>query len=83
MSHHNPEIEFSDHDLEVIRNALFTQEKILTVQSRAGGNAAKMRLNELQGLLSRLRGQNETKSTPDSAAEPSWFWGIFSRRKLC
>lgn len=49
--------EFTDHDLEMIEDALFTQEKILSVQSRAGGNAAKARLNELQGLLRRMRRQ--------------------------
>lgn len=51
-------VDFTHKDIEVIKDALFTQEKILAVQSRAGGNAAKIRLNELRGLLYRIRGQD-------------------------
>ena len=58
----NQDIEFSGHDLEVIEEALFTQEKILSVQSRAGGNGAKTRLSELQGLLQRMRRQRGDKA---------------------
>lgn len=78
MSLQSPEVAFSDHDLEVIQDALFTQEKILAVQSRAGGNAAKMRLNDLQGLLRRMRRQRSGKS-----ALTVGFWGIFSRNRTC
>ena len=62
MLDQNQDIEFSDHDLEVIEEALFTQEKILSVQSRAGGNGAKTRLSELQGLLQRMRRQRGDKA---------------------
>jgi hypothetical protein len=62
--------EFTDHDLEVIKDALFTQEKILAVQSRAGGNGAKTRLNELRGLLYRLRGNDNAGPALSGASEP-------------
>lgn len=62
MLDQNLDIEFSDYDLEVIEEALFTQEKILSVQSRAGGNGAKTRLSELQGLLQRMRRQRGDKA---------------------
>lgn len=61
-------LELSAEDLKMIENALHTQEKILSVQSRAGGNAAKTRLTELRNLIYRVRRQNpvhagETKKT--------------------
>jgi hypothetical protein len=68
------DVEFSGHDLEVIEEALFTQEKILSVQSRAGGNAAKVRLNELQGLLRRVRSQRGGQ-----AKQPTGIRAMFAR----
>lgn len=51
-------IDLTKQDLDVIEAALQTQEKILSVQSRAGGKAARARLNDIKGLLRRLRRQN-------------------------
>jgi hypothetical protein len=70
----NQEIEFSIHDIEMIKEALFTQEKILAVQSRAGGNTAKTRLNELRELLGRMR----TKRAGDPMPQTG-LWGQFTR----
>ena len=63
-------VNFTDHDLEVIKDALFTQEKILSVQSRAGGNAAKTRLNELRELLQRMRGRGDRANMAVNETEP-------------
>ena len=55
MLENNHNLDLSARDLQLIQDALFTQEKILSVQSRAGGNAAKTRLNEVQHLMRRVR----------------------------
>ncbi len=62
-------VDLTAHDLELIETALQTQEKILSVQSRAGGSAARTRLNDVKGLMRRLRRQTPG---PQSAASPSW-----------
>ena len=82
MLDQNQDIEFSDHDLEVIEEALFTQEKILSVQSRAGGNGAKTRLNELQGLLQRMRRQRGDKAGKKTGQRLS-LWGQVTRMISC
>jgi|TARA_B110000908_G_scaffold171368_1_gene233867 hypothetical protein len=82
MLDQNQDIEFSDHDLEVIEEALFTQEKILSVQSRAGGNGAKTRLNELQGLLQRMRRQRGDKAGQKMGQRLS-LWGQVTRMISC
>ena len=61
--------ELIKQDLELIEAALQTQEKILSVQSRAGGSAARARLNDLKGLMRRLRRQTPA---PAGAEAPSW-----------
>jgi hypothetical protein len=78
----NQLIEFSDHDLEVIEEALFTQEKILSVQSRAGGNGAKTRLNDLQALLQRMRRGRGQKTCRHVGRRPG-LWGQFTRMICC
>jgi hypothetical protein len=59
-------VDFTEQDLEMIESALQTQEKILSVQSRASGsNAAKLRLIELRAVLRRVRSKNgKTPQTP-------------------
>jgi hypothetical protein len=61
-------VDLTQHDLELIETALQTQEKILSVQSRAGGGAARTQLNALKGLMRRLRRQTPM---PNSSAT-SW-----------
>ena len=82
MLDQNQDIEFSVHDLEVIEEALFTQEKILSVQSRAGGNGAKTRLSELQGLLQRMRRQRGDKAGQKTVQRLS-LWGQVTRMISC
>jgi len=53
-------VDLTRQDFELIEAALQTQEKILSVQSRAGGGAAQARLNDLKGLMRRLRRQTPT-----------------------
>ena len=67
-------IELTRQDLEMIESALATQEKILAVQSRAGGRDARARLNDLKSLMRRLRRQ-----VPDDAPAPSQGWSRFAR----
>ncbi len=67
-------VDLTKADLELIEAALHTQEKILTVQSRAGGNSARTRLNDLKGLMRRLRRQ-----VPDDTVTPERRWGDVAR----
>ncbi|WP_223423008.1 hypothetical protein [Tateyamaria pelophila] len=62
-------VDLTKQDLEMIETALQTQEKILSVQSRAGGGAERARLNDLKGLMRRLRRQTPT---PHSGGSQSW-----------
>ena len=62
-------VDLTKQDLELIEAALQTQEKILSVQSRAGGSAARARLNDLKGLMRRLRRQTPA---PSGAEGSSW-----------
>ncbi|MFL4472023.1 hypothetical protein ACERZ8_19860 [Tateyamaria armeniaca] len=62
-------VDLTLQDLELIEAALQTQEKILSVQSRAGGSAARTRLNDLKGLMRRLRRQTPA---PQGASAASW-----------
>jgi hypothetical protein len=63
-------VDLTAQDLELIEAALHTHEKILSVQSRAGGGAARARLNALKGLMHRLRRQ-----TPPWPEGPGQSWG--------
>ena len=62
-------VDLTKQDLELIEAALQTQEKILSVQRRAGGSAARTRLNDLKGLMRRLRRQTPA---PHGATGGSW-----------
>jgi hypothetical protein len=68
-------VDLTTQDLELIEAALQTQEKILSLQSRAGGDAARARLNDLKGLMRRLRRQ-----TPMPGAAGSQSWGQAARQ---
>lgn len=54
-------VDLTPQEIAVIEAALHTQEKILSMQSRAGGDgAATVRLTELKSTLRNLRRQNRT-----------------------
>lgn len=49
-------LDLTPHEISVIQSALHTQEKILSVQSRASGDGTvATRLSELKGVLKTLR----------------------------
>jgi len=62
-------VDLTADDLELIEAALQTQEKILSVQTRAGGREARARLNALKGLMRRLRRQSRVAARGD---QTSW-----------
>ncbi len=68
-------VDLTKQDLEMIEAALQTHEKILSVQSRAGGGAARAQLNDLKGLMRRLRRQ-----TPTPNATCTQGWGQAARQ---
>ncbi|WP_299623242.1 hypothetical protein [uncultured Tateyamaria sp.] len=68
-------VDLTQQDLDLIETALQTQEKILSVQSRAGGSAARTRLNNLKGLMRRLRRQ-----TPMAGAPVASSWSQAARQ---
>ena len=73
-------VDLSQHDLDLIEQALHTQEKILTVESRVGTKASRTRLNDLKGLLQRLSRQRQPEPTP--CAQTPGFSG-FARALFC
>ena len=59
MFHIKKSVDLSAAEIEVIEAALHTQEKILSMQSRAGGdNSAALRLSQLKSVLRSLRRQS-------------------------
>ncbi|THH35817.1 hypothetical protein E4Z66_12100 [Aliishimia ponticola] len=70
MKCHKENLELTAEQIEVIQGALQTQEKILSVQSRADrDNDAHHRLAIVKGVL---------KSLPKSAPQPS-LWNSMTR----
>ena len=64
-------LDLSRAEIELIEAALHTQKKILSVQSKAGGQSATARLSDLRQLLKRLDRQIPTRN----ASKPGgWTW---------
>ncbi|MEO0390643.1 MAG: hypothetical protein AAF218_06840 [Pseudomonadota bacterium] len=61
-AHHS--VDLTAEELELIETALQTQEKILSVQSRAGGTLATSRLDRLRALSRRLGGYSPRTPRP-------------------
>lgn len=72
-------LDLTRQDIELIEQALHTQEKILSVQSRAGGAGARTRLKDLKGLIRRLDRQTAV-TTPANTAP---IWSQVARSILC
>lgn len=66
-------LEVSPDQLEVIEAALHTQSKILNVQAEAGGNAARLRLNEVKRLLAQLSQEKPTDTRTCRSRSLGWF----------
>ena len=61
-------VDLTPQEIAVIQSALQTQEKILSVQSRANGDeTVRARLGELKRVLKSLR-----RHSPDTTRQPSW-----------
>ncbi len=69
-------LELTETDFAMIESALETQEKILAVQARAGGDTANDRLSALRSVMRRLRRQR-----PQAAV--SQGWGSIARGLFC
>lgn len=67
-------VDLTKQDLELIEAALQTQAKMFSIQSRAGGSTARARLNDLKGLLRRLRRQSPAPAAPETTS-----WGQTAR----
>ena len=68
-------VDLTRQDVELIEAALATQEKILSVQARAGGRSARAKLNDLKALMRRLRRQVPEEQAPASGEG----WQRFTR----
>lgn len=65
-------VELTPEEIELIQSALHTQEKILSVQSRATkDNKLSRRLNDLQGVLSKLGRQNRSAGSTRCYMQPT------------
>lgn len=74
MMNNSTSVDLTPQEIEVIENALHTQEKILSMQSKASsdGQAARQ-LSRLQSVLRNLRRQAPmTKNSPA-------IWGVLGR----
>ncbi len=78
MTNETHNVDLTAHDLELIEQALHTQQKILSVQSRAGGTSAKTRLDNLKNLMGRLERQ-----TPRPNAGAVQGWNRITRAIFC
>ncbi|MEM8578810.1 MAG: hypothetical protein AAGF60_13235 [Pseudomonadota bacterium] len=67
MTRDTHSVALSQEELDLIAAALQTQEKILSVQARAGGKTAGLRLSALKALSRRLNAQR-----PRTDAAPIW-----------
>ncbi len=75
MMHNKQSVDLSPAEIEVIEAALHTQEKILAMQSRAGGDTtAATRLTQLKSVLRNLRRQN-----PIHQARPAQGFSAMAR----
>lgn len=62
-------VDLSPQEIEVIQSALQTQEKILSVQSRAGGDGTVLnRLSELRQVLQTIRRQRSGEESSGFAS---------------
>lgn len=60
-------VDLTPQEIAVIESALHTQEKILSMQSRANGDGqATSRLHELKSTLRNLRRQNRNGQKPST-----------------
>ena len=66
-------IDVTQDELAVIKAALHTQIKILSVQAGAGGNAALRRLNEVKRALAHIEQQTGGEAQPKRRGLFSWF----------
>jgi len=74
MNDNMKKLEISPTELEIIANALETQTKILRMQVNAGGQDAKVKLNEVNRLLDTVA--NETTPPQKHAASGNGLWGL-------
>ena len=69
MTNDTHSVDLTHQELQLIEAALETQEKILSVQSRAGQDmSARRRLDDLKSVLRNLKRQKPSVSVP----EQSW-----------
>ena len=67
-------VDLTTAQLEVIESALHTQEKILAVQNRAGGDhQTQAKLGELKSTIKTLRRQMPSRQSDES-------WAGFARK---
>lgn len=73
MSDNTNKLTVSQEDFEVIEAALHTQSKILNVQARAGGPAAKQQLNEVKRVLNLITQQKPADPKTWVPSVSCWF----------
>jgi len=72
MNNNTKKLEISPSELEIIANALETQTKILRMQVSAGGQEAKVRLNEVNQLLATVANESAPPSRKPSGNNGLW-----------
>jgi hypothetical protein len=76
-------LELTAREIELIETALHTQEKILSVQSEAGGTGAGTKLAELSRLARRIGRARRTAHPECSPSLGQMFRNLFGRESRC
>lgn len=63
----NNTLSLSAQEIDLIEAALHTQEKILSVQSEAGGTGARQRLTDLKRLIKRIGQERRLRNEPSTS----------------
>ncbi len=81
MTQETTSVALTPQELQVIQAALHTQEKILTVQNRAGiDRAVARRLDDLKSVLRNVKRQTPSRTTAQS--QPT-TWSQMARTLFC
>ena len=83
MLDHHKRLDLTAREFELIETALHTQEKILLVQSEAGGTGAGTKLAELSRLARRIGRARRTARPECTPSFGQMFRNLFGRDSRC
>lgn len=76
-------LDLTAKDIEMIESALHTQQKILSVQSQAGGTGAVQKLTEVKHLMNRIGRARPVAETPPGFSFSHAVRSLFCTEARC